>query len=109
MPVLIADFATKVPFSRPTESAFGDMTTAALGDTPAVVSIQTGSVSLGDGPGYTQAGVVFTPRNLDRREGDTFVYNGATYVLVGARRGDHPQPFTGDDFGWVVHSIKRLP
>lgn len=105
----MADFAVRVPFSRPAESSFGDVTPAVLGDTPAVVSIQTGSISAGDGPGYAQSGVVFTPRELDRRAGDTFVYNGAAYVLVGARRGDHLQPFTGDDFGWVVHTIKRLP
>lgn len=109
MGILMAEFATKVPFSRPTESSFGDTASTSLGDTPAVVSIQTASVSLSDGPGYSQSGVVFTPRELDRREGDTFVYNNVTYVLVGARRGDHLQPFTGDDFGWVVHSIKRLP
>lgn len=97
-----------VPFKRPTETAYGDTSFVDLGDTPVVVSFQRANVSQGDGPGYTQQGLVFTPRSLDRKRGDRFVYNGVDYVLVGERRGDHLHPFTGEDFGWVAHTIERI-
>lgn len=113
MAVLHPDFAVSVPFSRPAEDSFGKVTSTDLGATLAVVSIGAAATAKDtgerQGPGYTQAGIVFTPRGVDRRAGDRFTYNGATYVLIGYARGDQPQPFTGDDFGWISHSIERLP
>lgn len=113
MPVLNPDFAVSVPFTRLTEDSFGGSTPTDLGATPVVVSIAAAATAKDSGerqgPGYTQAGTVFTPRGLDRKAGDRFTYNGATYVLIGLPRGNQPQPFTGDDFGWISHSIERVP
>ncbi|WAY18399.1 hypothetical protein OF855_24490 [Mycolicibacterium fortuitum] len=90
---------------RPTEDPYGGATFADLGDTKAVVSL--GAATVTTGFDYRQAGTVFTPRGLDRKEGDRFTHNGLEYTLVGPARGDQPHPFTGDDFGWVAHAIER--
>lgn len=98
-----------VPFKRPTDDPYNGPGFTALDDTPVVVSLQAASVTngLAPGQGYTLAGTVFTPRGLDRREGDRFTYQGRDYTLVGPVRGDQDHPFTGGDFGWVAHTIER--
>ena len=100
--------APVIGFTRPTETPYGEVSFTTLGDTPAVVSISNPSIAGADGPGSTQAGVVFTPRGLDRKEGDRFPFGGHTYELVGNTRGDQDHPLTGADFGWVSHAVKRV-
>lgn len=99
-------FAQSAEFQRPVETSFGEVSYSSLGMNQVVVALNQPSVAGGD-PGSAQIGMVFTPRGLDRREGDRFVYGGQGYELVGDTRGDFNHPFTGDDFGWVSHAIKR--
>jgi len=94
-------YAQTAEFKRPT----GPTTFTTLGTNPVVVSVAP-TVSVKDSEDQ-ESGRAFTPRGLDRREGDRFTYNGVEYSLFGVTRGDHDQPFTGDDFGWVVHSLRR--
>lgn len=98
-----------VPFKRPTDDPYGGVTFADLGDTPVVVSLQAPSVTnvLAAANGYNLAGTVFTPRGVDRKEGDRFTYQGRDYTLIGPVRGNQDHPFTGADFGWVAHAIER--
>lgn len=115
MSVLNPSFAGAVPFERCTDEENGvwvALTYQPPGDgpvaaqTPAVVSLDKPVWRTGNGPRYTQGGTVFLPRGLDRHNGDRFTFNGVKYYLIGAARGDHDHPFTGDDFGWVALSFE---
>jgi hypothetical protein len=99
-------FAPTVEFSRPTETAYGAVSFTTLGSNQTVVSLQAPADS-GGGEDFRLAGLVFTPRGLDRKHGDRFTHNGQQYELFGPARGDQDQPFTGDNFGWISHAIRR--
>jgi hypothetical protein len=102
-------FAATALFTRITENAYGDATSADIGQSEVVVALNKASAAAGDAGGSAQVGAVFVPRGTDRREGDRFGYNGHVYELIGHARGDQDQPFTGDDLGWMSFGIKRLP
>ncbi len=115
MPLIDPRFAVAVPFERLTDEAnnvWAALTYQPPGgqppspDTPAVVSLDKPIALTGNGPRYRQGGTVFLPRGIDRRHGDRFTYNTIRYRLIGAPRGDHPHPTTGDDFGWVAFSFE---
>lgn len=68
------------------------------------------------GERYVQDGQVFVPRGTDLLGGDEVPYGdppspsnpngkGRWFTIVGDARGDQDQPFTGDDFGWVVFTL----
>lgn len=102
-------YAPTAAFTRVTEGSYGDATLTPLGSCQVVVSMaQAASSARAEGAGTTQIGVVFTPRSVDRQEGDRFTYNGETYELMGHARGNQDHPFTGDDFGWISHAFRRV-
>lgn len=104
MGLIQAPYAPVLEFRRPTESPFGGVTFAVVGTNPTVVSLSAPTSSAAD---FNLSGLVFTPRGVDRKDGDRFTHNGKEYELFGPARGDQDQPFTGADLGWVSHAIRR--
>lgn len=105
MSLLNPPYTQALTFERPSTDVAGNATFTKLGVINGLVSLAAPGTEPGIGARYTQSGTVFVPRGTDIRSGDRFTYQDNTYTVAGVRRGDHDNPFTGDDFGWIVWSF----
>lgn len=99
---------------RPTFDAHGNVTALTSLD-----SIENAVVTLsppapmsdlvsqrGQGSQYTLDGILFAPRGSGLQNGDRFSYQGQTYDVIGGPQWDMVHPMTGDDYGYVVYTIR---
>lgn len=99
---------------RPTFDDMGNVT--ALGDLDpiedAVVILSPPSPmsdlvsQWGQGSQYTLDGLLFTPRGAGMRNGDRFSYQGRVYDVISDAQWDMVHPMTGDDYGYVMYTIR---
>lgn len=90
------------------------LTSDSLGNhTPTALAPITNAVFALDAPSaddnsslYSQGGDLFVPRGSDLRNGDRVTYQGRTFGIVGEAQWDMDHPLTGEDFGYVVYTIR---
>lgn len=117
--LLNPQFLTTVVPQRPTDDGMGNVTWSGdQGGAPALPAIQAviwaggqaGSHSVrlaaDRGPQWTAFAQLFVPRGTDIQSGDRITYQGLVYVVSGVASGDQLQPFTGNDFGWMVFNVE---
>jgi len=108
MAVINPAFTQTITPSRPVEN-FGEEAFTSLPSTPAVVSLSAPSHKGGTQSRFVIYGTVFVPRGYDLKSNDRFTYQNFVFRVTGWPRGDQPQAFTGDDFGWVSFMIEAAP